>query len=149
MHTDYADIRSRIPTPPLWWDEEAVPRYEPFHPRLTANIYARECALVEIACQNCQARFLVAFSRSDHRFLWGEDGKLKQVVAAPTLASEVQDGSLHYGDPPNTDHCDAGPTMNCDDLRVVEFWVRPSAGTWSRHTELEITFGRASQERGM
>lgn len=42
----------------------------------------------------------------------------------PSLATQVRSGAIHYGDPPNTECCAAGPTMNCWDLRVIEFWAR-------------------------
>ncbi len=114
MLHDYGDIRDRISEPAKWWDESGVPRYSDFAPRETANIYADECALVQIACQNCGTRFDVAFSRSKS-FAVLEGDKA-------TLADRIRDGSLHYGDPPNTACCLAGPTMNCDDLRVIEYW---------------------------
>lgn len=56
-----------------------------------------------------------------------------------TLADEVRDGSIHYGDPPNIDCCPAGPTMNCDDLAVLEFWDRTDPDfVWARRSDLEI-----------
>lgn len=61
----------------------------------------------------------------------------------------VKDGTIHYGDPPNVGCCPAGPTMNCWDLRVLEFWERGSksgdgqtdafdAMQWRRRADLEI-----------
>ena len=121
----YEDIRSRIAEPPKWWDEEGVPRYCEFSPHEAANIYARQVALVEIACQACGERFLVAMSAGPFR--------------ADALAGEIERGVLHYGDPPNVGCCPAGATMNCDDLRVVEFW-RNDATTgyeWQRFPDME------------
>lgn len=91
---------------------------------------------------------------------------LKEVIAKrddarayepPSLAQQVRAGTIHYGDPPNTECCPAGATMNCWDLRVVEFWARgfalrrirepenkdPSMAAaeyndWTRVPELEI-----------
>lgn len=114
MNHHYRDIRDKIAEAPRWFDEAAVPRYCAFTPKETANIYANQAALVEIACQNCGERFLVAFS-------WSSMDRINRV---PTLIQQVRDGSLHYGDPPNTGCCAAGPTMNCDDIRVVEFWAQ-------------------------
>ena len=140
MLNSYLDIRSRIPEPPLWWDENGVPRYVPFTPDETADIYAQECALVLIACQSCGTEFSVAFSWS-------------QIVFVPLTLERVK--ALHYGDPPNIGCCPAGATMNCDDLRVLEFWRKggdeftelrdghrvclPGYFDWRRVPELEIS----------
>lgn len=149
MHHHYNDIRSRIPEPPTWWDEHAVPRYGPFRPDATADIYADEVALVEIACQNCGQRFPVAFttSRSERVMRVAMRGfapvDVKAIDAAgreaadDTLAKAIRGGWLHYGDPPNA-CCASGATMNCDDLRVLEYWHKPDRFTWVRDTSLEI-----------
>lgn len=124
MHHHYRDIRDRIAQPPVWWDENAVPRYCPFGPREVANIYAIECALVEIACQNCGSRFLVAWSRGAHILL---------PVQPYVIVSEKFDPvTFHYGDPPNAGCCASGPTMNSEPLRVVECWQRDSRHEWER-----------------
>lgn len=119
----YADIRERIVAHPMWWDEHGVPRYCPFAPNQCANIYAREAALVEIGCQACGSEFLVAFTASAH------EGK--------RLAEQIRLGTLHYGDPPNAGCCPAGPTMNCDDRRVLQYWRR-TGFDWQRDPSLEI-----------
>lgn len=136
MNCDYADIRSRIPLPPQWFDESAVPRYAAFAPHEVSNIYAREAALVLIGCQSCQTTFNVAFSRSsmddvrDH--MRGRPARL--------LADIIRAGEIHYGDPPNVGCCPAGPTMNSDPLRVLEYWRRDKTTDheWSRDAALEI-----------
>lgn len=123
MNHHYNDIRSRIQSKPLWFDENAVPRYEPFNCRDRANIYAKEVTLLEIACQNCGHRFDVCMTNN-----WN----------GPTLRQQIEDGLIHYGDPPNVQCCMAGPTMNCLDLRVIEYWHNPKIFEWIRVTELEI-----------
>lgn len=142
MHHHYHDITSRIAQEPLWYDEHAVPRYDVFKPGDVADIYADEVALVEIACQNCGAHFLVAFSASIamthvHKLMRGAADNTP-IEQAP-LASSIRDGSLHYGDPPNAGCCPAGPTMNCEDLRVCEYW-RKNLKTyeWERDPTLEV-----------
>lgn len=126
MHHHYADIRDRIAERPAWWDEYGVPRYGPFDPLACANIYAREVALVLIACQNCGTEFRVCMSES----LWPrqDPGGFRAAIVS---------GSLHYGDPPNAGCCLAGPTMNCWDRRVLEFWDRRGFDGWVRVPELE------------
>lgn len=114
MNHHYDDIRSRIAEAPKWWDEHAVPRYCEFTPDETADIYAHEVALVEIACQGCDQEgrttlFLVAFSWNG----W-EPGEI------PVMLEQVK--QLHYGDPPNTGCCLGGATMSSIPRRVVEFW---------------------------
>ena len=43
----------------------------------------------------------------------------------------------HYGDPPNMGCCPAGPTMNCEDIKILEFWEMVDM-RWVRVPELEI-----------
>ena len=135
MHHHYDDIRSRIAESPVWWDEHAVPRYAPFTPDEMADIYARECALVQIACQGCGTRFLVCFSWGVTRIGVNETGTVWVKAQEPQTVESVR--RLHYGDPPNAGCCPSGPTMNCNDLRVVEFWRRVSFD-WQRVPELEL-----------
>jgi hypothetical protein len=128
MHNAYQDIRTRISEPPLWWDEYAVPRYVPFTPREVGNIYAREVVLLEIACQACSTRYHVAMSFD----------MIQHALGRASLADRINDGSIHYGDPPNAcpAPCLAGASMNCFDLRVVEFWRRERLD-WIRDPALE------------
>lgn len=137
MHHHYEDIRNRIKEAPVWFDEHGVPRYDPFLPTGAADIYADEVALVEIACQNCGTRFMVVFSENAF------DRFTEKTVA---LADAVRSRWLHYGDPPNTGCCAVGPTMNCEDLRVVEYWRR-SKGVFNfeRVPELEIRLDEAPE----
>ena len=132
MHHHYDDIRSRIAEEPRWWDEYAVPRYCAFSPGEVADIYAHEVALVEIACQACGARFAVAWSRQRHEMSRNEDGKFWVREARP-----FDPHAFHFGDPPNAGCCAPGPTMNCDDLRVLECWRRENF-EWVRQPEKEV-----------
>lgn len=134
MNCDYADIRGKISEPPQWFDEYAVPRYAAFAPQRAANIYADECALVEISCQNCGTRFRVAFSRSKS----GAHLEANRHGGEPiSLAQTIRGKTIHYGDPPNIGCCPSGPTMNSGPLHVLEFWHRPER-KWERDPELEI-----------
>lgn len=129
MNHHYEDIRSRIPEPPKWFDESAVPRWSAFGPRETANIYADEVCFVHIECQNCGHPFLVCFS-------WCKSDEYLDPKKAP-LSKRVKD--LHYGDPPNIGCCPSGPTMNSVPRRVVQFWSRVDPSLeWHRVPELEI-----------
>lgn len=119
MNTNYIDIRERIPSSPLWWDEHAVPRYVEFHPRHCANIYADEAALVLITCQNCGREFAVAFTI----------GRLDLYNNVAPLEEQIVGRTIHYGDPPNIDCCPSGPTMNSEPRRVLQFWRRGAMGT--------------------
>ena len=125
MNHHYEDIRNRIDKEPRWWDEAAVPRYCRFEPEKSHNIYATQCALLRIACQNCGTTFLVCMSESYAFF-------------GHSLSNAILRGTIHYGDPPNTGCCAAGPTMNCDDLDVLQFWVKDIKG-WQRLPEFEGT----------
>lgn len=137
MWAGYEDIIRRLGDP-LWWDERGVPRYDPFDRKLVADIYAHEIALVEIQCQRCLKRFDVAFSY----------GPMQQVTNPnwPGLSEEVTDDTLHYGDPPRHegptgDGC-GGETMNCNELRVIEFWRASQQYDWERIPRLELRLER-------
>jgi len=121
MKADYKDIRSKISEEPLWYDENGVPRYEQFTPRLSPDIYADEVILLEIACQSCRTRFFVEMSWC---FLVAVIRTNKGNSFSSCLDAWLLDRAntfcpLHYGDPPRHD-C-VGDTMNCDDLQIVEF----------------------------
>lgn len=123
MHNPYDDIRSRLGKP-LWFDENAVPRYCPFTPDEFADIYARQGCLMEIACQNCGQRFEVAMS----------SGSLDRY----DLVALVQAGAIYYGDPPNVNCCSSGPTMTSISLRMLEFWIRNrDTHRWERKKRFE------------
>lgn len=128
MNHHYSDIRSRIAEPPVWFDENAVPRWCEFGPNEGANIYADEIALLHIECQNCGAAFRVAMS-------WTTTDRIVHRLAP--LSARVRDQSIHYGDPPNVGCCPSGPTMNSVPRRVLEFWRR-ECGDGVRAPELEI-----------
>lgn len=141
MWASYEDIVRRLGQP-LWWDECAVPRYDPFDRKLVADIYAHEVALVEIQCQFCLRRFKVAFSY----------GPMQQVADPnlPSLSERVTDDTLHYGDPPShgtlgEQRC-TGETMNCNELRVLEFWRASQKYDWRRLARLEVRLEREEEE---
>ena len=124
MNNESHDIRSRIVEPPKWWDEYAVPRYDDFAPRQAANIYAREAGLLLVECQACRTSFRVAMS--------GGRG---------SIAAAIRDRSLHYGDPPNIRCCEGGPSMNCVEVRMLEYWRREDFD-WERDPALEVGLER-------
>ncbi len=130
MNHHYQDIISRIPEPPKWWDESAVPRYCDFAPNEGANIYAHEIALVLIACQSCETEFQVAMSCDEYNVAIGKRIRLAELIALRTL---------HYGDPPNTKCCAPGPTMNCLDYRVLQYWRKNNQFEWERDAGYEVT----------
>jgi hypothetical protein len=152
MHHDYQDIRSRIAEEPKWFDEHAVPRFNNFEPSEIANIYAEECALVLIKCQNCDHEFKVAFSfgtldKMDHgetvlrnmlsELAWPQTKDAYVVMRKEayarawglTLAERIRLKNIGYGDPPNIWCCAAGPTMTSDTVRVLEYWRRYESDT--------------------
>ncbi len=147
MNHHYNDIRSLIKEEPKWWDEEAVPRYCEFSPHEVAHIYADEVALVLIKCQACHREFRVAFSMSAMKGMvhYGEEGVERATINRlsgqfyESLADMIRSKKIHYGDPPNIECCAAGPTMNCDDIQVLEYWRHePKDFVWRRDHRLEI-----------
>jgi len=137
MKAYYEDIRKRIKEEPKWFDENGVPRYDEFHPKLCPNIYADEVVLIEIKCQACGRRFLVELSWNIH------DEIFRKI---PSLEERIKNNSIHYGDPPfhliNGKPC-VGNTMNSVPLRVVQFWryniIKPFGEEWVRVKKLEKT----------
>lgn len=130
MHHHYRDITDRIEEPPSWWDENGTPRYGKFTPDQSANVYVDQVVLLEIACQACCTKFKVCMSSGSMDRIRHNTEGLKEAVGA---------GYIHYGDPPNSGCCAAGATMNCDDLRVLEFHVMEDrAWDWVRVPELEV-----------
>jgi hypothetical protein len=119
MRPSYDDITSHIAEEPVWYDEHGVPRYRAFEPGLL-SVYAVEAALVEIACQNCERRFLVSVAK--------ELGDLHTLQI---------DEDFEYGDPPNAGCCPSGPTMSSIPKRIIEFWSRVGAGDWTRDLSRE------------
>jgi len=143
MHCSYLDIREEIDKDPLWWDEVGVPRYCDFSPQERHSTYSgQEVVLFEIACQGCGHRFQVCMS-------YGPYDTMFSPFSIPSLSQQVRNGTLHYGDPPNIGCCPAGPTMNCFDIRVLEFWGRDSAiADFERRPELEIELPGAGPTNG-
>lgn len=131
MKSNYKDIVSRIKENPQWYDIHGTPRYDKFHPELSPNIYAKQVILLEISCQYCQKRFLVEMN-------WGTSDQIIELAIYPKnkfKRFEDKIDTLHYGDPPN--HSCVGDTMNCEDLRIVEFWDRKDS-FWHRLEQYEI-----------
>jgi len=147
MKHHYRDIRERIAEEPLWWDEEGVPRYCEFAPNETNNIYADQAILLLIACQGCRKEFKVCMSQARYRAYinaserLGRNDLTDEDIKDYTLKEFVRSKRIHYGDPPNTGCC-GGTTMNCIDLKVLEFWERPNFD-WVRVPELEIEIEKA------
>lgn len=132
MLADYRNITSRIKAPILWYDDIGVPRYDRFHPEMAPNIYACWVIYYEIACQGCGKRFKVS------ECLGRYDLSRKEIRRKPTVQEIL---SLHYGDPPrhaSGEHRCSGETMNCDDIRVLEFWEKDKGFEWVRDKSLEI-----------
>lgn len=122
MKHHYNDIISAaLPSNPKWWDENGTPRFCEFNPDKVSNIYAVEVALCLIECQKCGTKFKVALSCS---------------AFSPKLSLLSADHRLHYGDPPNTNCCPSGPTMNSEMLEVLEFH-RSENHKWKREKSLE------------
>jgi len=129
MRQEYADIKNNIAMEPWWYDEEGVPRYTLFSPKMLCNIYAVECAFLEVECQSCGRKFFVAVSE-DARHEW--------------LSDCIKAGFIHYGDPPfhRVDGLPCGgTTMNAITTEILKFWARESEpfqpSRWVRKEDLE------------
>lgn len=130
MNNEFDDITSRIAEAPSWYDDNGTPRYGAFTPRALPNIYASEAVLLEVACQGCKELFSVGMGWTNYGFD-PDDLSMRQ---------QIKDKMLHYGDPPNTRCCPAGPTMNSEPRRVLEYWhkSRDTGYEWKRDETMEI-----------
>lgn len=131
---EYHDLRSRLGEP-LWWDEAAVPRYDPFRPDALDGAHD-EVALVEIKC-GCGASWAAAMSSDEtDRFYnpWSEP-----------LSTRIEQGFLYWGSaPPGAHACGGGETVSVEVPRVLELWrkvVTPwhAPTAWLRVPALERT----------
>jgi hypothetical protein len=132
----YDDIISRL-GPPLWYDDNGTPRYEAFAVGF-CNVYDDHIALLEVACQLCDQRFVVASGYHSDR---DRPPVLPHVEADNQSDPWFAAGDFDYGDPPrHDDH--AGETMNSVPIRILEFWIRSSARglPWNREPKYELTF---------
>lgn len=137
-YDDLFALADRLSEKPRWFDVHGVPRFCDHHPRHCPDIYADAVALIVISCQSCGREIPVQMSHGSGEALRAHMMGLEDVA----LAQRVKDGTLHYGDPPaheddRGEYCHAGCTMNCWDLRVLEFWARPEFD-WARFSALEI-----------
>lgn len=142
MHEFYRDIRDRIPEDPIWFDEHAVPRYAPFSPGLCADVYAKEAVLLRILCQSCGYPMDVAVTCGYKYAIklgwWKREQELIEAAIKGTyLVKEIQENTIHYGDPPYHACPGGGETMNCVDVAVLQYW-RNTALEWQRFPEYEV-----------
>jgi hypothetical protein len=114
MNAYYPDLMGLSDAVPMWWDENGVPRFSPFHPSLCPDIYADIVVLVETHCQACHRAFPVQMS-------WR---RMDQVVYRFPSEEFSIEQVPHYGDPPNHQECPAGNTMNVEDSSYLQFWIR-------------------------
>jgi hypothetical protein len=147
MYQPYLDIIEKLGAP-KWWDENGVPRYEDFEPRLCADIYAKYAALIEIECQGCEKHLAVSASwsllRNVKDIAWDENGKNGQPKEG--LPKQGDAGCFGYGDAPWHGHngdfnnqC-GGTTMTTSTVRILQCWKR-DAFDWLRMPEHEIYVG--------
>jgi len=113
VHAKYEDLLE-IGGIPLWFDQNGTPRFSPFTPELTADIYANDLAFMEIACQNCHQKFKVL--ASPDRFQ--RDVVYPQKAESPNALLDGADcwneiGSFHYGDPPRHGNGDETVCPTC------------------------------------
>jgi hypothetical protein len=146
VNPSYSDITSRL-GPPLWYDQNACPRYEPFDPKYV-TVYGGEVVLLRIACQACHKHSLVAVHAADlsdlitlkEQFGGVEHLELITIEELKQLCRLTPD-KLSFGDAPNDvyaheiPHC-SGTTMGSVTVGVEQWWVRDKFD-WRRDQELE------------
>ena len=133
MRTNYTDIIAASVYNPKWYDEAGVPRFCEFNPYKLANMKINECCLMEIACQNCDRRFVVAISCNiADQFGYHIAVRIRHKLKGNNI--------LHYGDPPNIGCCDIGHTMTSIVKRVVEYYTSKNDIDWIREKHFEVEF---------
>jgi len=138
MNAYFEDIRARIKEEPTWYDANGTPRYGKFNPDMSPNIYASEIILMEISCQDCKMKFLVEMNWSVTDKVWDRHSESffnRMRIWLKTEEDKKYHTPFHYGDPPS--HGCVGDTMNCYDLRIVEFWKKEKF-EWKRMEKYEI-----------
>ena len=135
MYRHYGDILALTDRKPLWWDEHGVPRFQEFDPEKHTDVYASEAALVLVECQSCGEQFKMLFS--DEESPKGIRDRIKE------------DKELRASDPPNSGCCEAGPSMTCWQIRVLQFWAFKEQGFgWKRYPKFEVKLTYAQYSRG-
>lgn len=108
----YEDLTSRLGEP-LWYDDQAVPRYDPFTPD-QCGIYDDWVMLQVVSCQSCDREFECATSSS----------RLALRVKTWDVADAMRN-LYGWGDAPwhtiDGSQC-AGTTMTSDVGSVLELW---------------------------
>lgn len=112
---------------PIWYDENGVPRYAPFHPDLL-GVYDRLAVLAEVTCASCGQFMLVGLGRQRIEITGTTLTKYDLADVAAIVEA--------WGDPPRHDlpsgeRC-AGETMSCSRVRVVEAWEQGDDFEWER-----------------
>jgi hypothetical protein len=136
MKSNYYDILDITDKEPLWYDENGCPRFMPFSPELCPNIYADECILLLIRCQDCHKDFKAQMS---YYGLRGGQSFQERVWRFMKDGHKPMFSPLHYGDPPI--HGCVGDTENCEDIKILEFWIRNRNNgpfRWERAERFEI-----------
>jgi hypothetical protein len=154
MYQPYFDIREKLGEP-LWHDANGVPRYVPFAPSESANIYAQFVALMEIRCQGCGKLMLVEANWdvmnatmdlgnphdniSEELIVWDDKGQ--NPIPKAGLPKVGEAGAFTYGDAPwHGDNQCSGTTMTTSVNRIVEFWKRVTFD-WERMPQHEVHIG--------
>ena len=151
MHNHFGDILRRISEAPLWWDN-GYPRYDPFRPNDTANVYASEAVLVFAYCQ-CGVSYKICITHGGpDRILGNEIKKSKD---------------LSVGDPPqacgfrqNVEYESCGSAADsCIPVSILEYWHRTGKELngssltlrgypdWVRDASLEIELKNAGHSQ--
>ena len=138
MLANYRDIKSRIAESPKWYDSNGTPRYNDFTPSLSPNIYAKQVVLLLIRCQNCGQAFSVEMNWDELKGIESRHDRFDFSAQMQSFISLKRPSwsPLHYGDPPP--HNCVGDTMNCIDVRILEFWTRSSSWDWERISKYEV-----------
>jgi hypothetical protein len=135
-YEDILALANAIGRRPLWWDEDGVPRFAPFHPRLL-GVYDRYAALGELMCAACGKRMPVGVGRPGITIT-------RDNVTTYDLADVIA-VLESFGDPPRHDDerggsdgntgC-AGETMTSTFTHLIETWVLGNHFQWERNPRL-------------
>lgn len=128
MYPIYRDIRSKLGAP-IWHDENGVPRYDEFNPKLL-GIYDDYAAYFLVECQSCRKHFPCAIGKSKYVF---ESNEMKTIENMNQFIDEY----IMWGDAPwhDDDQQCAGTTMGSSVVKLLSVWERKDVD-WE---ELEVT----------
>lgn len=124
MKPRYYDILRVSDTPPLWWDELGVPRFETFEPHIHISRLAYECVLLNLQCQVCRKPYIVSMSNRVVSHLESAIRNRTLDYGTPPRGCFTEDPRTHFlkNENPSLKKCNFGASMTPTLSEVIGYW---------------------------